>query len=77
LPSKKIFLKNLKQQVMKLHSNNLLEKLTDGEVNQLMFEVKETIAKDFGREKKKNFTVAQLWDIQRRKRNFSAKRNVI
>jgi len=62
---------------MKLQSNNLLEKLTITEINQLTFEVKETIAKDFGREKKRNFTVAQFWNIERSKRNFAARRNVI
>ena len=62
---------------MKLQSNNLLEKLTITEINQLMFEVEETIAKDFGREKKRNFTVAQFWNIERSKRNFAARRNVI
>jgi len=77
LHSKKHLKKNLKQQVMKLQSNNLLEKLTITEINQLTFEVKETIAKDFGREKKRNFTVAQFWNIERSKRNFAARRNVI
>jgi hypothetical protein len=59
---------------MKLYSNNLLENLTKDELKNLTLEVKETMAKEFKNEKKKTFSVAQYWDIQRRKRNFNSKR---
>ena len=59
---------------MKLCSNNLLENLTKDELANLTLEVKETMAKEFKNEKKRIFSVAQYWDIQRRKRNFNSKR---
>ncbi|MGN6341570.1 MAG: hypothetical protein ACTHML_11435 [Ginsengibacter sp.] len=59
---------------MKLYSNNLLESLTKDELKNLTLEVKETMAKEFKNEKKRIFSVAQYWDIQRRKRNFNSKR---
>ncbi|HZW65131.1 MAG: hypothetical protein ACTHM7_16565 [Ginsengibacter sp.] len=59
---------------MKLYSNNLLENLTKDELKNLTLEVKETMAKEFKNEKKRIFSVAQYWDIQRRKRNFNSKR---
>jgi hypothetical protein len=55
---------------MKLYSNNLLENLTKDELKNLTLEVKETMAKEFKNEKKRIFSVAQYWDIQRRKRKF-------
>jgi len=59
---------------MKLYSNNLVENLTKDELANLTLEVKETMAKEFKNEKKRIFSVAQYWDIQRRKRNFNSKR---
>lgn len=58
---------------MNLQSNSLLENLTKKEINNLIAEVKETIAKGF-REKKRTFTAAQFWDIQRRKKSILVKR---
>jgi hypothetical protein len=59
---------------MKLQSNNLLENLTRNELKVLTSEVKETLAQDFKKEKKKIFSAAQMWDIQRRRKNlFTAK----
>jgi hypothetical protein len=59
---------------MKLYSNNLLENLTKDELKNLTIEVQEKMAKEFKNEKKRIFSVAQYWDIQRRKRNFNSKR---
>ena len=59
---------------MKLQSNTLLENLTNTEIKNLTAQVKETVAKEFKQEKKRIFSAAQFWDIQRRKRNFSTKR---
>lgn len=61
---------------MKLQSNNLLETLTEKEIKFLTTEVKERICTDFIKERKRNFTAADLWDIQRRKRNFFSKKLV-
>ncbi len=59
---------------MKLQSNNLLETLTEKEIKFLTTEVKETVCTNFIKERKRNFTAADLWDIQRRKRNFFSKK---
>ena len=59
---------------MKLQSNNLLENLTKGEIKILTTEVKEMVAPNFKKEKKRIFSAAEFWDIQRRKRNLYTKR---
>lgn len=59
---------------MKLQSNNLLENLTTNEIKFLTTEVKEIVCKSFVRERKRNFTAAELWDIQRRKKNLFTKK---
>ncbi|HUZ57381.1 MAG TPA: hypothetical protein VMU83_01200 [Hanamia sp.] len=59
---------------MKLQSNNLLENLTTNEIKFLTTEVKEIVCKSFLRERKRNFTAAELWDIQRRKKNLFTKK---
>lgn len=59
---------------MKLQSNNLLENLTNREINNLTKEVKETVAKEFKNKKKRILSAADFWDIQRRKRNLFSKR---
>ncbi len=59
---------------MKLQSNSLLENLAKDELKNLTFQVQETVAKEFKNEKKRIFSAAQFWDIQRRKRNFYSKR---
>lgn len=59
---------------MKLQSNNLLENLAKDELKSLTIQVKETVAKEYKNEKKRVFSAAQFWDIQRRKRNLYSKR---
>ncbi len=59
---------------MKLQSNTLLESLTKKELNILTTEVKETIA-NFKKDRKRIFSAAELWDIQRRKKNLFFKRS--
>jgi hypothetical protein len=60
---------------MKLQSNNLLENLTIPELKILTSEVKETVVANFEKDRKKIFSAAQLWDIQRRKKNLSFQKN--
>lgn len=60
---------------MKLQSNNLLENLTRTELKILTTEVKETVVANFKKERKRIFSAAQLWDIQRRKKNLSFQKN--
>ncbi len=59
---------------MKLQSNNLLENLTTKEVRLLTTEMKETVCKNFNQERKRIFTCANLWDIQRRRKNLFTKK---
>jgi len=65
----------LKLNIMKFQSNNLLENLTRQEFKTLTTEVKETLATDLKKEKKRIFSAAQYWDIQRRKKNLFSTRN--
>ena len=53
---------------MKLQSNNLLEQLTGNEIKTLTSQVKETVAKDSKKSKKRIFSAAEVWAIQRRKK---------
>lgn len=55
---------------MKLQSNNLLENLTRTELKILTTEVKETVLANSKKERKRIFSAAQLWDIQRRRKNL-------
>jgi len=59
---------------MKLQSNNLLENQTRTELKNLTTEVKETVFVNFKKERKKIFSAAQLWDIQRRKKNLNSQK---
>ncbi|MDP4284187.1 MAG: hypothetical protein Q8891_07165 [Bacteroidota bacterium] len=59
---------------MKLKTNNLLEELSNTEVNNLTIVVDETLAQNLKKEDHKNFTVAKLWDIQRRKKNLYSRK---
>jgi hypothetical protein len=61
---------------MKLESKNLLKNLTISELKILAAEVKETVAKDFKKERKRIFSAADLWNIQRRKKNILVKRMI-
>ncbi len=56
---------------MKQVTTNLLETLSNVEIEKLTTEVKETLAKNLANAKKKVFTSADLWNIQRQtKVNF-------
>lgn len=55
---------------MKLQSTNLLETLTKNEIKFLATQVKETVCNNFKVARKRTFTAADLWNIQRRKRDL-------
>ncbi len=62
---------------MKLQSNfaaNILDSLTRNEIKHLTVETRETIATQFMKERKRIFSAAELWYIQRTKRNVSSRR---
>lgn len=59
---------------MKLQLNqieSILKSLSNEEIKFLTIEVKETLCMDFKSNRKKVFSAAQLWNIQRRKKNVS------
>ena len=64
---------------MKLSSNNLLERLSNSEIENLTNQVRETLAIDtgFNFEKKPKgiFTAAQLWNIQRQRKTVFSRQN--
>jgi hypothetical protein len=62
---------------MKLLSNNLLETLSNTEIKNLTTQVNETLLSNYKREIPKTFSSADLWNIHRQRRNFSARRNSI
>ena len=59
---------------MKTQTNNLLETLNYNEIKVLTNEVEERLFLNFKKEINKNFTVAQLWNIQRRRKNADSRR---
>ena len=59
---------------MKTQSNNLLESLNSNDLKILTAEVKETVCSNFKKSKKRIFSAAEYWDIQRRRRSFLVKR---
>jgi hypothetical protein len=62
---------------MKLQSNQtvvLLKSLSTEHLKLLLQETKETVCKDFENDRKRIFSAAQLWDIQRRKKNVSSQK---
>lgn len=59
---------------MKLQSNNILENLAKDELKNLTIQVRETVDTSFKNKKKRIFSAAQFWDIQRRKKNLYSKR---
>jgi hypothetical protein len=60
---------------MKLLSNNLLETLSNAEIKKLTSQVSETLLFNYRKENQKVFTAADLWNLQRQKRNFLTRRN--
>ncbi len=62
---------------MKLHSNNLLEQLTPVELNKLTTEVKETLCSEVQNDRKRIFSAAQLWNIERRRKNVSFQKSYL
>ncbi len=69
---------HLKQKIMKLQSNtrhNLLGSLTNNEIKNLTLQIRETVAQGFINQKRRIFSAADLWNIQRTKKNVTFRRN--
>lgn len=59
---------------MKTQSNILLKSLNNNEIKILTSELEETVCKNFKKDRKRIFSAAEYWDIQRRRRNLLVKR---
>ncbi|MBS1732826.1 MAG: hypothetical protein JST02_05975 [Bacteroidetes bacterium] len=59
---------------MKMQSNTLLKKISSLELTGLTSQVKETIATEFYKTSEKVFSAAELWNIQRQRKNFNRRR---
>ena len=59
---------------MKLQSNKLLENLTRPELKFLTTEIKETVNKNFEKERKRVFSAVDFWNIRRQRKNLYSKR---
>lgn len=69
---------HLKQKIMKLQSStrhNLLGSLTNNEIKSLTLQIRETVAQGFINQKRRIFSAADLWNIQRTKKNVTFRRN--
>lgn len=58
-------------------SNRILDSLTRNEIKNLTIETKETLAPEFLKGRKRNFTAADLWYIQRKKRSAVSRRDYL
>jgi hypothetical protein len=67
----KIFKKQLKQKIMKKQSNTLFIEISKEQVENLTTIVKETIAAGYNQAQTKLFTAADLWNIQRQKKDLA------
>jgi hypothetical protein len=56
---------------------NLLDSLTNNEIRNPTKEVKETFSTEFSNERKRNFTSAELWSIQNRKKYTFNRRSIL
>ena len=59
---------------MKLQSNRILESLSLEDVKNLTKEVKETLCSDFKNNGRKIFSSAELWKIQRERKNIVSRK---
>ena len=60
---------------MKTQTTNLFSQLSNTEMENLMAEVKETLATGYTQKKNKVFSAAELWNIQRQRRSFVQRRS--
>jgi hypothetical protein len=60
--------KHIKIDFMRTDNNNLLASLSNDHINNLVKEVKETVATDATLENSKTFSAADLWRIQKNTR---------
>jgi hypothetical protein len=58
-------------------TDSILKSLSNEEIKFLTNEVKETLCMDFKSDRKKVFSAAQLWHIQRRKKNVSFQKSYL
>jgi hypothetical protein len=61
---------------MRTDNNNLFASISNDQMNQLVKEVKETIATDANLENAKTFSAADLWKIQKNRRTRIQRRGI-
>ncbi len=66
--------KNYKKKAMKMQSNRLLYPLSQEALINLTTEVKEILATEFKRSKRRILSSADLWNIQRQRRAWVQRR---
>jgi len=59
---------------MKKHSNDYFAQISEVQLNNLISIVDETLATDITSSKKRAFTTADLWNVQRNRKNFIQRR---
>ncbi len=59
---------------MKKHSNNYFEQICQVQIKNLISIVDETLGTDITSSKKRAFTTADLWNVQRNRKNFIQRR---
>jgi len=59
---------------MKKHSNNYFAKISQLQLNNLISILDETLGTDITSSKKRAFTTADLWNVQRNRKNFIQRR---
>lgn len=62
---------------MKKRLNNIFSSLSEAEREMLTMEIEETLATGFNPPPQKTFTAAELWNIQRRKKNVIQRRSIL
>ena len=59
---------------MKKHTNNYIAQISKLQLNNLINIVDETLATDIAPSEKRAFTTADLWNVQRNRKNFIQRR---
>lgn len=59
---------------MKIQLNNLFSQISKTQLETLVTEVKETLAIGYNHTKRKTFSAAELWNIQRQRKSIGQRR---
>ena len=62
---------------MKMQLTNLFNQISKTQVENLTMEIKETLALGYNHNKAKTFSAAELWNIQRQRKNITQRRRFV